>query len=114
MSRLNLTAVLKLVILSLFNINNNSSFFKIIIFLAPVTTQRPITTTLPYTCPVNQVDGDLSKTNASLSTTIYEIVNNIKNNIGSIIYVGNSGFTPSQPGGSIFIDMPTTASSFVS
>ena len=77
-----------------------------------VTTQA--STSTAYTCPANQIIGDLSKTNASLSATIYEIVNNVKNNIGSSIYVGNNGFTPSKPGSSIFIDLPTTASSFVS
>jgi ribosome recycling factor len=74
----------------------------------------PTTTTTPYTCPANQVAGDLSKSSAASSATVYEIVNNVKNNIGSSIYVGNNGFTPSQSGSSIYIDMPTTASSYVS
>ena len=75
----------------------------------------PATTTTPYTCPANQVAGDLSKSNtAASSATIYEIVNNVKNNIGSSIYVGYNGFTPSQSGSSIYIDMPTTAASYVS
>ena len=73
------------------------------------------TTPILHTCPDNQIDGDLSKNNANASALIYEIVSNIKNIIGSNIFVGNSGFTPSQPGSSIFIDMPTTSSSsFVS
>jgi hypothetical protein len=61
-----------------------------------------------------QVSGDLSKSNAASSATIYEIVSNVKNNIGSNIFIGNNGFTPSISGSPIYIDMPTTASSYVS
>jgi hypothetical protein len=78
------------------------------------TTLLPTTTTTPYVCPASQVSGDLSKSSAASSATIYELVSNFKNNIGSNIFIGSNGFTPTTPGSSIYIDMPNTASSYVS